>query len=167
MEASAKTSVNKNKVPRLYSAVESTYGWKKGSINLDIGAGKYADITTTPFLKERGVINLAYDPYNLSRDHNKIVLRLASYNKVDTVSLSNVLNVIDNIPEKIEALKLAYDSLLVGGSLYVCCYNSQRSGVTAIGTFQDGMPLSYYVPYIKEVFGNATTKNEIIKAVKN
>lgn len=77
MNASAKTSINKTKIPKLYTAVDKVFGWEKGTTNLDIGAGKYAQETTTPFLYERGVINLTYDPFNLPTDHNKLILKLA------------------------------------------------------------------------------------------
>ena len=55
---SAKTSINKNKVPALFKLAV----FKPDTVNLDYGGGKFD--TATEYLKKFNVTNLIYDPYN-------------------------------------------------------------------------------------------------------
>ena len=63
-----------------------------GSINLDIGGGKYD--AGTQFLAEKGVENLVFDPFNRDAAENQNVFERMTAGGVDSVTCNNVLNVI-------------------------------------------------------------------------
>ena len=88
---SAKTSLKQ--IPAGFKIVDKYFTWYQGTVNLDIGGGKY-DLMTEA-LKEKGVTNLVYDPYNRSMKHNADVVNTVLRIKgVETVTIFNVLNVI-------------------------------------------------------------------------
>ena len=62
------TSINKNVYPAVFNRVKD---WEEGTVNLDIGGGKYD--TATDYLENFGVENLIYDPYNRDEEWNKDV----------------------------------------------------------------------------------------------
>ena len=62
------------------------------SINVDLGGGKY-DLGTE-YLKDKGITNLVIDPFNRSPEFNQANEEIARNNKVSSVTINNVLNVI-------------------------------------------------------------------------
>ena len=87
---SAKSSIKQ--IPAGFKIVDKYFGWKSNTVNLDIGGGKY-DLMTEA-LKEKGVTNLVYDPFNRDLTHNMKILCTLEDSSVDTVTMFNVLNVI-------------------------------------------------------------------------
>ena len=83
---SANTSINKNKLPVLYSKVDFFYF---DSV-LDYGCGKFNN--GKEFCENRGIQWFGYDPYNRTDEEN----REACTALFDAVLCSNVLNVIDS-----------------------------------------------------------------------
>lgn len=93
---SAKTYINSKKLPAIVSKVEKFKGFIKDVINLDLGGGRF-DIVTD-YLKSQYIItNLILDPYNRTAEHNTYIENIINRTKVDNVTISNVLNVINSI----------------------------------------------------------------------
>ena len=73
---SAKSCIKQ--VPAGFKIVHKYFGWQENTVNLDIGGGKY-DLMTNR-LKELGVTNLVFDPYNRSITHNiKVVNKIFGF----------------------------------------------------------------------------------------
>ena len=162
---SAKTSLKQ--VPAGFKIVDKYFTWYQGTVNLDIGGGKY-DLMTNA-LKEKGVTNLVYDPYNRSVVHNVKIVYKISEMSVDTVTIFNVLNVIKEHDIQMDVIKLAYNSLKKGGMVFVrSTYKNpaKQSGVTKSGTFQHYLTQQDYLEMVKEVFPGAILKYGIIYSFK-
>lgn len=163
--SSAKSSIKQ--IPMGFGIVNKVFGWQPNTVNLDIGGGKY-DLMTEK-LKEKNVTNLIYDPYNRSEEENNLVLLQSIPCIVDTVTIFNVLNVIKEHENQIEALRLAYKALKCGGYLYVrSTYMNKlkRSAVTKSGTFQHYLTMSDYLLIIREIFPLAQLKYGLIYSIK-
>jgi len=158
---SKNTSINKVKVPQLFTKVGKKFGWNKGTVNLDIGGGKYD--TATKYLKRKGITNLIYDPFNRSDEHNEEVLKQVKEEQVDTVTLSNVLNTIDCMFAMRRTLTLARRSLKKGGTLYITIYIAPKQGKSGKDGYQWGHPLIWYLVPILKVF----EKKEIELTIKH
>lgn len=152
---SAKTSVNT--VPRLFNKVL----FKRGTTNFDLGGGRFDTVTT--MLRKRGVDNVVFDPYNRPEEHNAQALAL----QVDTVTISNVLNVIKEKAWRREVLELAADKVRdVGGEVYIAVYEGDRSGrgkATSCG-YQLNRPIRKYLGEVREVFRKVSLKGGVIVA---
>ena len=108
---SAKSSVKQ--LPAGFKIVDKYFTWYQGTINLDIGGGKY-DLMTEA-LKEKGVTNLIFDPYNRSSKHNVDVVRsILMADGVHTATIFNVLNVIKEHEIQLNVLKFAHNALKKG-----------------------------------------------------
>lgn len=163
---SAKTSIKQ--IPAGFKIVDKYFTWYQGTVNLDIGGGKY-DLMTDA-LKEKGVENLVYDPYNRSMEHNNNVINtVLRMDGVHSVTIFNVLNVIRERTIQSEVLFLAKSALKLGGILFVrstYMNPAKRSGVTKSGTFQHYKTQKEYLEIVKEIFPNAKLKFGIISAHK-
>jgi len=162
---SAKTSIKQ--VPAGFKIVDKYFGWKPNTINLDIGGGKY-DLMTEA-LKEKGVDNLIFDPYNRSQKHNDDVLMICRQFGADTVTIFNVLNVIKEYEMQINVLNLALDAVRDDGMLFVrSTYKNpaKQSEVTKSGTFQHYLTQQDYLEIVKKVFPGAILKYGIIYSFK-
>lgn len=136
--SSANTSINSTKVPALFRKIR----WQAGTRNLDWGGGKYD--TATEYLKELGVVNRIYDPFNRSPAENDAALACTCY---DTATLSNVLNVIAERDVRIAAVAGAMQHLKPGGKLYISVYEGNHSGrgrESKPDCWQCSMPLKAY-----------------------
>ena len=163
---SARTSLKQ--VPAGFKIVDKYFTWYQGTVNLDIGGGKY-DLMTEA-LKEKGVTNLVYDPYNRSMKHNvDVVNTVIRIKGVHTATIFNVLNVIKERENQTAVIRLAFDSLKKGGIVFVrSTYKNPAkvSGVTKSGTFQHYLTQQEYLEIVKEVFPEAKLKFGIIYAHK-
>jgi hypothetical protein len=160
---SAKTSIKQ--VPAGFRIVDEHFGWQPHTVNLDIGGGKF-DLMTEKLL-EKNVTNLIYDPYNRSLAHNVMILSCFEEGNVDTVTMFNLLNVIEDHEIQLNALNMAYDALKHDGMLYVrstYMNPAKKSGMTKSGTFQHYKTQKEYLEIVKEVFPNAELKFGIIYA---
>lgn len=158
---SASTSIKQ--IPAGFKIVDKYFGWTPNTVNLDIGGGKYDMMTNA--LKEKGVTNLVYDPFNRPLEHNLEILKNLEDHSVNTVTIFNVLNVIKEREVQLNCLEFAYDSLKYGGMLYVrSTYMNPKkvSGVTKSGSFQHYLTMNDYLLLVKEVFRNAVLKHGLI-----
>lgn len=163
--SSARTSLKQ--VPAGFKIVDKYFGWKPFTNNLDIGGGKY-DLMTQK-LAEKSVANLIYDPYNRSNAYNENVLITLLDILVDTVTIFNVLNVIQEREIQMKVIHMAYDTLKTGGYVFVrstYMNPAKASGVTKSGTFQHYLKQSDYLEMVKEVFPNAKLKYGLIYATR-
>jgi hypothetical protein len=167
---SAKSCIKQ--IPAGFNIVDKYFGWRPGTVNFDIGGGKY-DLMTEK-LKERGVTNLVYDPYNRSQIHNMVVTKMILFriifnNGVDTVTIFNVLNVIKEKKNQLKAIRMAYNALKIGGMLFVrstYMNPAKVSGVTKSGTFQHYLTQTDYLGLVQKIFPNAMLKYGLIFATK-
>ena len=157
---SSRTSINRLKVPRLFHLVS----WEAGTKNLDYGGGKFD--TASVYLKGSGVINNIYDPFNRSEEENLQALQGSPY---DTVTLSNVLNVVAEFEVRQEILQRCWDLLRNSGQLYITVYEGKKDGVMTV--FKDSCQLNKklkdYLPEVQKVFRSAAIKNGVIICTKN
>lgn len=164
---SASTSINKSKLPKGYTTVGKHFGWTKGTIHLDIGGGRFDN--AIEHLATHGVHAHVYDPYNRSEEHNTNALAKAGNGQADTVSLFNVLNVIDDPEHHTSALQLAHSSLKPKGKLFVGVYEGDKSGKgkqTGKDSYQRNEKIDAYLPTVQQVFPNARIHKGIIHATK-
>lgn len=160
--SSADTSINSSKLPALFKMVK----FDKGSINLDFGGGKFDNVAE--YLKnEYGATNLVYDKYNRSSEHNREVLNQVRKNGgADTVTCSNVLNVIKEPEARLAVIKNCKNYLKPGGTAYFTVYEGKgngNEGSTKAG-YQLNRKTADYLDEIKSVFSNVIRKGKLIIA---
>jgi len=146
---SAYTSLNQ--IPAGFKAFEF------GVNNLDIGGGKYD--TASDYLAEQyGTINLVYDEFNRSKSHNNMVLQVAINTQLDSITVFNVLNVIQSKKERRELLKglqeLMNEQWRNGAEPVIIfqVYEGDRTGKPSKKTVQTNMKTVDYIPEIQKVF---------------
>lgn len=158
-----------NKINKL-SKRDNKYVLRNGTINLDYGSGKYDNITTE--LAKQGITNVSYDPYNRSEQHNKNVINFLSQHPADTVTCSNVLNIIENEEIRKSIYYNIFSSLKNGGIAYFHVSEGDRSGVPVIlkdyNIFQANRRLSFYYYEISDlnIFSIVEKKGGLIIAFK-
>lgn len=128
-----------------------------GSLNLDWGGGKYN--LSTKYLKEQGTDNLIYDEFNQDLAEQCKNWRIACVNKVSSVTVFNVLNVIQKKAERATLLKRInnycnhqYDYFGEYPVVIFQIYEGNRSGVPSKKTVQNNMKTSEYLPEIATAF---------------
>jgi len=139
-----------NQIPALFKLMKEVGAWEEVYRNLDWGAGKYD--TASEWLYENcDVNNIKYDPLNRTEENNKSELSYSRRHSVQTVTLSNVLNVLDYQERGLclQNLKSKWPSALA--SLWVSVY---VPGKTKHSQVQQNMKLEDYLPQIKEYFPN-------------
>lgn len=138
-------------VPALHKKVKLTPGTR----NLDYGGGRYDH--ATEFLKEKGVENFVFDPYNRDSKHNAEVKAGAPY---DSCTIANVLNVIAEPGARKRVLENARSMVKPGGQIYISVYVGDNSGAgreTSKG-WQENRKTKDYQGEIAEVFGEKNVK---------
>jgi SAM-dependent methyltransferase len=149
-------------VPAVFRRVDMLGGWQDGTTNLDYGGGPYDKMTVT--LAGVGVDNLVFDVYNRSIAHNMETIKRCERQPADTVTISNVLNVIRNRDERIKVLKNCKRLLKKGGKVYLTVYEKDGSGKgrqTRDG-WQEQRRLISYRKEVTEVFNNIEMKNRMM-----
>jgi hypothetical protein len=152
-----------NHIPAIFRKIP----WEVGQINFDVGGGRYDK--ATDFLFDNGVMNVIFDQYARSAEHNFRSMEWMEENEADTATLSNVLCVIKEKRERLNLLALAKDYLKPGGKLYVSIYAGDGTGrgkPTKSKTWQNNRPLRTYLREIKEIFPDATLEKGFIIATK-
>jgi len=163
---SADTSINSSKRPAVFNIVGKEGGWKKGTINADIGGGRFE--TATEYLKEQGVTNVIWDPFNRPPKENAAAVEKIANGKSDTATVSNVLNVIAEPKARDMVIASAASSLKAGGAAYFSIYEGDRSGqghATPKG-YQLNRPTKDYVGEISKFFGDVTVRHGVIVATQ-
>lgn len=158
---SAGTSINSSKLPAIFGLVE----FLPDTINLDYGGGRFDNATA--FLAEKGVTNLVFDPYNRPYDHNKRVLSEVRENGgADTVTCSNVLNVIKERENRLEVIRNIKQLLKLDGVAYFTVYEGDKSGNESptVKGYQLNQSTDKYIEDISSIFTNVQRKGKLITA---
>lgn len=120
---SENTSINSGKVPAVFKMVS----FQPGTINLDFGGGRFD--TANDYLTQYDVINLVYDPYNRSKEHNSEVIQtIRKAGGADTATCSNVLNVIKEPEVRRNVLENIKKLVKPGGHVYITVYEGSGKG---------------------------------------
>lgn len=156
---SENTSINSKKLPAIFNMVT----FNPGTVNLDYGGGRFNNVAE--YLKQYDVINLVYDPYNRSSEHNQEVIRLIrEHGGADTATCSNVLNVIKEPEVRLNVLKNISKLVKSGGTVYITVYEGK--GNNAEGPTKSGYQLNRktadYLEEIQQVFPDAKRKGKLI-----
>jgi hypothetical protein len=163
---SSKTSLSQ--VPATHKLVDRVHGWEEGSVNADIGGGRFDHYTET--MKDmHGVSNHVYDPFNRDDEHNARVASIISNGRSDTATVNNVLNVIKEPDLREHVIKQAANAIKDDGSAYFIVHEGDRSGggkVTSKG-WQENRPTASYIDEIAKHFGDVKRKGKLIIAKKD
>lgn len=138
-----------------------------GTINLDFGGGRFD--TVAEYYADKDVTNLVYDLYNRSSAHNKEVLNQIKENGgADSVTYSNVLNVIAEPKARLTVIKNIYNLAKSGAPCYFTVYEGSDSGEGAEtkSGYQLNKKTADYLEEIQQVFPNAKRKGKLIVATK-
>lgn len=134
---SKNTSINKDKVPAIYSTL-AKHGFC-GTHIFDVGCGKYTK-HIKEFAKENCICTYwhGFDPYNQSREHNEKVTAIA-YEELLALDMnpnmfvsSNVLNVIKGSNGQREYLVSIFRMMKDIDECYITVYEGNRSGIGKI-----------------------------------
>lgn len=163
---SAVTSINSSKLPALFSKVK----FEPDTINLDYGGGKFDNVTDY-LANTYKCTNLVYDKYNRSSSHNADVLKQVKANKgADTVTCSNVLNVIAEPEVRLEVIKDLKKYLKNDGTCYITVYTGDGSGEGKANekrqSYQTNMKLDDYIPEVSKVFSSVTKSKGMLVCKK-
>ena len=116
-----------NTCRRQVPAVIKLIKWEPRSVNLDVGGGRYED--TTVYLKRMKVTNLVYDPFNRPPLHNREVInKIITHGGADSVTIMNVLNVIQKPRDRRAVLRLSWHMLKAGHPIFIGVYEGDKSG---------------------------------------
>lgn len=155
------TSINKSKLPAIFKLVN----FQPNTINLDYGGGKFDN--ASEYLAEQDVLNLIYDPFNRSTEHNNnVISEIRNNGGADTATCSNVLNVIKEREVRLNILKNISKLVKPGGVVYITVYEGSgdgNEGATKSG-YQLNRKTKDYLDEISEIFENVTRKGKLIIA---
>jgi hypothetical protein len=162
---SASTSINSKKLPSTFSS--HLFDTPPDSINVDLGGGRFDNATEA--LKQRGITNLIIDPYNRTPEWNERNEEIASKNKVASVTVNNVLNVIMEPEQRENVIKKAKSYLIDGGKAFFLIHYKagKTAGETLKGSWQNHMRPVDYVPEIQKYFNDVRVKGNLIIAQYN
>jgi predicted kinase len=164
---SAGTSL-KNNYPSVFKDKRFTEALVKGNRNFDIGAGR-TDIPTQILMSSYGVSNIPFDPFNRDKDVNRQAVESLSAGKLyPTVTVANVLNVIDNPDSRSNVILQAAKALAPDGKAFFQIHNAGNEGGKTTGkdTYQTSMKPTEYVEEIKIWFDEVKAHGNIIIASK-
>lgn len=136
-----------------------------GPLNLDIGGGKY-DLGSE-YLATRNVRSLVLDPYNRSDAHNRAVIALVAREQgADTVTVCNVLNVIDDDDALEDLVKKTVRYLNANGDAFFQVYEGDKSGRGKATTkgYQRNERTADYLPAVERHFRNVRRHGNVIVA---
>ncbi len=166
--SSKDTSINSTKAPAVFGAVEDKLGgWQKGTVNVDIGGGKFD--TLTQKLAEKGVTNYIYEPFGRSINANAYILAQlqARKNLGDTATCSNVLNVIKEAEIRANVVHQVAKAIKPDGVAYFTIYEGDKTGrgkKTKDDCWQNNRKTVTYVEDVKQFFGDVELKGGVIVA---
>lgn len=154
---SENTSINSDKLPAVFKMVQ----FEPGTVNLDYGGGRFDNVAE--YLTQYDVINLVYDPFNRSAEHNREVLRLVKeHNGADTATCSNVLNVIKEPEVRINVLNNIKKLLKPNGIAYITVYEGKGAEGPTKSGYQLHRKTADYMDEVQSVFPGATRKGKLI-----
>lgn len=158
---SENTSINSGRLPAVFNMVS----FEPGTVNIDYGGGRFDNVAE--YLTQYDVVNLVYDPYNRTAEHNKEVIRLIrEHGGADTATCSNVLNVIKEPEVRLNVLNNIKKLVKPNGTIYITVYEGK--GNNAEGPTKSGYQLNRktadYMDEIQQVFPDATRKGKLVIA---
>lgn len=161
---SENTSINSTKLPAIFKMVS----FEPGTINIDYGGSRFDNVAD--YLTQYDVINLVYDPYNRSKEHNdEVIQTIRSAGGADTATCSNVLNVIKEPEVRLNVLRNMKKLVKPSGKIYITVY--EGSGKGDEGPTKSGYQLNRktmdYLEEIQQVFPDATRKGKLIQATND
>lgn len=136
-------------------------------VNLDIGGGPFE--VGTRLARRNGVENLVHDKGNRTTEHNQAVVARLRGESVDTVTISNVLNVIPERDVRLAVLEFARKyAARDGAPVFIKVWEGkalqQRAAARMPGhaiydeardTWQLFHALEWYLPDVRSVFPDA------------
>ncbi len=148
---SAKTSLNQ------ISRIHTNTKFEPNTVVLDYGGGKFDK--AVEFMKSQNVLNLVYDPYNRSNEHNREVLDyIKENNGADYVVCANVLNVIKEESIIRNVLEDLDKYCKNGGIIRICVYEGNKQndgkGNDSKNTYQRNSKTKDYEQIIRDVYEN-------------
>lgn len=161
---SENTSINSGRLPAVFNMIN----FEPGTVNLDYGGGKFDNVAE--YLTQYDVINLVYDPYNRTAEHNKEVIGLIrEHGGADTATCSNVLNVIKEPEVRLNVLQNIKKLVRPGGTVYITVYEGK--GNAAEGPTKSGYQLNRktadYMEEVQQIFPDARRKGKLIIATNS
>jgi hypothetical protein len=157
-----KANTSRPQVPALFKQVEFP-----GSVNLDWGGGKYD--FGTEYLRELGIENVVFDPYNRSEEETDDAWFHALNEEVHSITCCNVLNVIKSKAQRTTLLKDMLTVVLAqidmfgkAPTIFISVHEKNGDGIA--DKVQTNMKTADYLPEIRKVFPEAdiTLKNKTI-----
>ena len=169
LDSRAKQTVLSGGTSRNQNPSGNEYGkkwgiFRKGTRNVDIGAGRFDK--ATEFLANLGVENLPFDPVNRDETTNRRIAEEVKANPADTATVHNVLNVIDNDEVVDGIINQAARAIKRSGTTIFTIYEGNRSGVGKITRdgYQRNAPARSYVHRIKKFFDSVEVHGNVILA---
>ena len=99
----------------------------KPAFHFDVGGDAY-DLGIN-YLAEHGIECILWDPEARTPDYNKASLeRLKQVGGADTASLNNVLNILPEKEDRLDAIRFMYQNLKQGGTGIITVYEGKRTG---------------------------------------
>ncbi len=165
--SSRDTSINSNRTPAVYGMVDKMSGWREGTVNIDIGGGKYD--TLTQALANKGVTSYIYEPYGRTNNENAYILAQLQSKELqgDTATCSNVLNVIKEADVRDNVVHQVAKSIKPDGVAYFTIYEGNGKGRGAISKndcWQNNRKTETYVDEVRQHFGDVQMRGKLIIA---
>ena len=161
-------ATSQSQIAKGFGIVASRNGWTPGTVNVDLGGGRYDH--GTQFMAKHGVTSHVLDPFNRSPEHNSSVVALVKKRGgADSVTVFNVLNTIKEPHIHREVLQAAHEHLRTGGALWLSVYAGDKSGIgrrTKSDSWQRNQGIKAYLDTVRGVFPNAVIKYGLIHATK-
>ena len=155
---SENTSINAKKLPALFNKIS----FNPGTINVDYGGGRFDNVAE--YLTQYDVINLVYDPFNRTSEHNKAVIdTIREAGGADSATLANVLNVIKEPEVRLDVLRKMKKMLKPNAPVYIQIYEGNGSGEgspTSSG-YQTNKKAKDFEDEIKQYFPDAKRKGNL------
>ncbi len=163
------TSINKTKVPAVFKMVKERIGWREGTVNIDIGGGKYDTLTNA--LREAGVESYIYEPYGRTSNENAYILAQLQNKTLlgDTATCSNVLNVIKESDVRANVIHQVAKAIKPDGTAYFTIYEGKGNDVGAKSKddcWQNNRKAETYVEEIQNFFADVQMQGKLIVARK-
>lgn len=153
MTESANTSIKQ--VPATLKRIM----WVGNSTHIDYGCGKYPELFLSE-LEAHGVHTYAYDPAWFPEWYQSN----APDRAVDTISLNNVLNVIEDPEQIVKTIQSIMQWVQDHTVVYVLIYEGNRSwnGTRTTKGFQHNKSTKYYEQFLTPLFKYVYRKGNLI-----
>ena len=138
--------------------------FKDGSVNIDIGSGKFK--TVQKFLKSKcNVYSILYDPFMQPSSQNQKAVQWVKEHNTFSSTVSNVLNVIAEEDVVLNTINQASRAIVEDGISIFTIYEGDKSGEGApVGNdgYQRNQSTADYVPMCQQYFSNVDRTGNVI-----